>query len=737
MKTLLLLASLAFLARANAQTASTADTLEGLAGSYHNPLDPALQFNIRREKDQDHLILEVPGQGQTDMKGLGHDRFWPTGVNPHAIVAFVRDASGRATRFSWIQNHKNSNGVWICDSAAASRGGRYPLKNDPYKVFRIVEQDGKLTCRLNAGAAFDLQPDAPNKFHLNTGNYTIWFEFAPSGKGYKLLTREGGDLDFFRFDNSASDAVDKGFPFDRTTFDRADTLRGMLTPLRSCYDVTFYGLDIEIDPASQSLKGRAAIRFRAIQSFTTCQVDLFANMTIEKVLYHGSALAYTREHNAVFIVFPTAIPQGREDEITFVYSGAPQLPNIALLKGGFLWLNDKRGNPWIESVCQGSGASLWWPCKDHQSDKPDSMRISITVPTGLMDISNGRLLDSIALPDHRTRWDWYVDYPIVNYDVVVNIGRYMQLSDTLIRGGGDTLRLKYYCLPYNLEKAQRIFSIVKPLLRLYEKDFGPYPFAKDGFTLMESLYPMEHQGAVTFGSTVPIDNGPTDYAELTRVAWHETSHEWWGNSVTCKDNADLWIHEAFATYAEVLAYDAFDGKAAADKYLASQKPKEKRAIIGAYDVNDFRLGYIYDRGCLLLNTFRNSLGSDSLFFSVLRGLQERFRYQSVSTGDIVDYIDAATGKNYTPFFDQYLRHTGPPRLMLEAKPDGDGIELSYKWKTDANNFSMPVKVTTAKNSWSTLTPTNDWQTLHLSHMTAADVKVDTADFFVTVDWKGP
>lgn len=490
--------------------------------------------------------------------------------------------------------------------------------------------------------------------------------------------------------------IDKGFPIDRTTFDRADTLRGMLTPLRTCYDVTFYDLDIAVDPATQSIKGNATIRFKAVQSFTRMQVDLFANMKIEKILYHGAGLPYTREHNAVFIDYPTAIGQGKQDEITFLYSGQPQLPNVSLLKGGFLWANDKTGKPWVESVVQGSGASIWWPCKDHQSDKPDSMKISITVPAGLMDISNGRLLDSVALPGGHTRWDWYVDYPIVNYDVVTNIGRYAQLTDTLIQPGGDILPLHYYCMPYNREKASRIFAIVKPLLRLYEKDFGPYPFPKDGFTLMESLYPMEQQGAVTFGSTVPIDNSPTDYPELTRIARHETSHEWWGNSVTCKGNAHLWIHEAFATYAEVLAYEAFDGKAAAAKYLASQKPGETRTI-----------------------------------FAVLHGLQTRFRYQSVSTEDIVGCINEITKTNYTPFFDQYLRHTALPRLLLTTKPIDDGLELSYKWKTDVDSFAMPVEVYTPTGPI-TLQGTNDWKTIRLPKMAPADIKVDREDFYVTV-----
>ncbi|HXB96372.1 MAG TPA: M1 family metallopeptidase, partial [Puia sp.] len=568
---------LLFATLARAQNKETADTLRGLAGSYRNPIDPSLQFNIKREKDQ--LIFEVPGQGQTPMTGLGNDRFRPKQVNPPAIVAFVRDSTGNVGRFRWIQNHKGSNGEWLCDSASTGLGGRYQLKHDPYKIIRIRERDGRLTSQLNAGMVFDLQPDGPNKYLLKTGDYTIRYEFVPAGKKYRLLTRESGDFEFFRFNDAAAGVVDKGFPPDRS-FDRADTLRGMLTPLRTCYDVSFYDLDIAVDPAARSIQGSATIRFRTLQTFSRMQIDLFANMTIEKILFHGAALAYTREFNAVFIDFPRPVQQGANEAITIVYAGTPQVPDISVLKGGFIWFSDKQGNPWIESVCQGSGASLWWPCKDHLSDKPDSMKISITVPAGLTDISNGRLLDSVALPDHHTRFDWYVDYPIPNYDVVVTIGRYVTIADTLIRDH-DTLKLHYYCIQNNEDKANRIFALVKPMLRLYEKNFGEYPFQKDGFTLMESLYGMEHQGAVSFGPVnSPVNSDHFDFADLSRVAWHESAHEWWGNSITCKDMADMWIHEAFATYAEVLSYENFAGTAAAKKYLKEQIPGNKRPIIG-------------------------------------------------------------------------------------------------------------------------------------------------------------
>ena len=261
---------------------------------------------------------------------------------------------------------------------------------------------------------------------------------------------------------------------------------------------------------------------------------------------------------------------GVEDSITVYYEGKPIIPNIAELKGGFLWYQDHDGNPWIESVCQGSGASLWWPCKDHLSDEPDSMKISVTIPDNLIDISNGRLLDTVSLPGKRKRFDWFVSYPINNYNVAVNIGNYKHFSDIFVREK-DTMQLHFYYLPYNEEPAKKIFGGTKELLSFFERSFGEYPFKRDGFTLMESLYPMEHQGAISIGSiNDPFYSNKIDYDELTRLMWHEAAHEWWGNNITEKDIADIWIHEAFATYSEAMMTEFFEGKDAVQKSMRSQ-----------------------------------------------------------------------------------------------------------------------------------------------------------------------
>jgi aminopeptidase N len=361
------------------------------------------------------------------------------------------------------------------------------------------------------------------------------------------------------------------------------------------------------------------------------------------------------------------------------------------------------------------------------------MRISVTVPKGLTNISNGKLQATTDLPGNLTRFDWYVSYPITNYNVVVNIGDYVHFSDQLINQQ-DTLPLNYYCISYNREKAEQIFRNVKPMLGFYEKIFGKYPFRRDGFTAMESLYPMEHQSAVSIGPiNNPVHSNKVDIAELTRTMWHEVAHEWWGNNITCSDMADLWIHEAFATYTETLNYEAFYNKNKALKHLNGQPPVNKEPVIGVYNVNHFHLGDMYSKGALMLNTLRNVIANDSLFFNMLKGMQEHFRYQSINTEMLVSYINKTTNADYTAFFHQYLNFANIPELQLKfARQVNGGWSLQYRWNAEVKGFAMPVSVTKTKNKWSFIYPTGDWQQLELQHVEPSDFKIDTENFYIKV-----
>jgi aminopeptidase N len=520
---------------------------------------------------------------------------------------------------------------------------------------------------------------------------------------------------------------------------RADTLRGMLTPLRTCYDVRYYHLDIKIDPSNQSIEGSNTILFSVVSSFDTMQVDLFDNMKIESItLDEGKPATFKREYNAVFVQLPVRLDSGSVHTLRIGYSGKPIVAKRPPWEGGFAWEHDKDGNPWVVVTCQGTGASLWWPNKDQQADEPDSMLISVTVPPGLEDVSNGRLRARTVQPDGWTRFDWFVSYPINNYDVTVNIGKYAHFGDYYVNG--DTLTLDYYVMPENLEKARVTFQQVKPMMACYERFFGKYPFMRDGYKLVECPHTgMEHQTAVAYGNRYLGGYRGRTWAEVGLkfdfIIVHESAHEWWGNSVTAKDVADMWIHESFAAYAEALFVEYMYGRDESLKYINGKKPGvlNDRPIIGIYNVNKSGSSDMYDKGQLVLNTLRSVLDNDSLWFATLRGLHETFKYQTVTADDVFQFIIKKTGKDLNYFFDQYFKHTRIPQLVVDTWKKGDVVRARYRWNADVKEFRMPIEAMTAPGKYEFIYPTVDWQTTDLHSMNPEDFKI--ADSLFLVDLK--
>jgi hypothetical protein len=717
--------------------ASGDTTLIAYTGNYGQKDDSAIFQIILRDKQ---LFFGTEHYGKIAMLPQPDGRFKLQGVFPYAFLSFIRDFSGKIVR---IRLDQKGTFTWLKmkDTARVSPAGRpqgplneyagaYRQDIDPFKFIHLSDSNGQLH-----SDELLLSPVGRDQFRWQDSVLSYTYDFTRDRKNQVkkvVVTQEGPQ--FFQKIFPGGNGLVEHFSSRQNGFTRADSLHGMLTPARTCYDVLFYGFDVTIEPETQSVRGNVLIRYRVVHPFDSLQVDLFDNMTIGKILFHGQELSYRREYNAVFIHWPATVAEGGVDEIRIFYSGKPQHPDMDMLAGGFFWVHDREGRPWIESVCQGAGASLWWPCKDHLSDKPDSMSISITAPSDMTEISNGRLLRKTDLPDHQTRYDWYVSYPINTYNVAVTIGYYVHFSDRYV-SGKDTIPINYYCMPYNLEIARKIFKDVPRMLALYEKDFGPYPFARDGYTLMESFYPMEHQSAVEIGYfNQPFNTEKFDSMELKRIMWHETGHEWWGNSVTCKDYADFWIHEAFATYAELLNYEAAGGKDAANANLRSLRPQpeNREPIIGVYNVNHFHMGDMYPKGCQMLQTLRRLIGNDSMWFAALKGIQQRYRYQAVTTEDIVSYFNQALGADYTYLFDQYLRYPHIPVLALAFHTDGGRLSVDYKWVADVTGFHMPVKVTVAKDSLAFIYPTMSWQTMEMAGMVSADFHVDTDDFYVGV-----
>ncbi len=524
----------------------------------------------------------------------------------------------------------------------------------------------------------------------------------------------------------------------KETFTRADSLRGSnLSPLRNCYDLNYYHLDVKVDIANKFISGSNLIRFTATQDFNKLQFDLFANLKLEKVIYKGKELPYTREFNAVFVTFPKTIVKGSKDEFTVYYSGNPTIAKRAPWDGGFVFSQDSLGKPWVVTACEGVGASIWWPNKDQLADEVDSMLISISVPKGLKDVSNGRLRKVTELPDGYTRFDWFVANPINNYDVAANIGDYSHISDSY-DGEKGKLTLDYWVLPEHVAKATKQFGEnVKPMLKAFEHWFGPYPWYEDGYKLVETPHlGMEHQSAVAYGNK--YQNGYLG-RDLSGTGWgmkwdfivvHESGHEWFGNNITDKDIADMWIHEGFTNYSESLFTEMYYGKQAGQEYVHGTRRaiQNDEPIIGHYNVNKEGSGDMYYKGGNMLNAIRTVINDDEKWRQILRGLNKNFYHQTVTTEDVVNYVNQQAGMNLTTIFDQYLRYKNIPTLEFRF----ENGRTYCRWVADVNGFTMPVKVRAKGGEYQFISPSTRFAPITLPGITRDNLEVDTFDYYIGV-----
>ncbi|MCY7353175.1 MAG: M1 family metallopeptidase [Cytophagaceae bacterium] len=513
-------------------------------------------------------------------------------------------------------------------------------------------------------------------------------------------------------------------------FNRQDSLRGILSALRSCYDVTHYDLRIQVDPATRQIEGSNVITYRATANFRRMQVDLFANLDVSSITQNGRPVRYVREGNALFLTLNETQQEGQTGAVRIAYRGRPTVAKNPPWDGGFSWKKDKNGKDWVTVSCEGIGASLWWPCKDHLSDEPDSMRIRVAAPAKLMAVANGNLYGTQRLKNGFTESDWRVSYSINNYNVTLNIGDYVTLHDVYTAADGDTMALDYYVFRYNESIARPHFAQVKPMLRCYETHFGKYPFWRDGYALVETPYwGMEHQGAIAYGNF--FKNNPFGF---DFIIIHESGHEYFGNSLSCADHAEMWIHEAFTTYMETMYLECWKNYATSLTYLTTQRLRIKNEypMLGPMGVNYSHPDTdIYFKGAWMLHTLRHVLANDTLWFATLKGLATDFRHKTVTTPQIIDYFNQKTGQNLTPFFNQYLCYATIPVLEYRTSEVENGLKVRYRWRTQEPAFVMPVEVTLDNGkTFQRLKATSDWQTTQLPRTNGQQLRVATERFYV-------
>ena len=507
-------------------------------------------------------------------------------------------------------------------------------------------------------------------------------------------------------------------------FTLADTLRGALSPIRTCFDVTYYNLQLDVDVKNRSINGVNHIHFNTTTEFDSLQIDLFDNMVVDSIVFQGERLAYSRSFHAVFVSFPNKQKEGGRGILSVHYHGTPIAAKNAPWDGGFVWKEDEDKAPFVGVACEGTGASLWWPNKDHLSDEPDSMRISCSVPNGLMCVSNGELESQVSA-NGKTAWNWKVSYPINNYNVTLNIADYAHFSDTYTNASGQELKLDYYVLKANLEKAKEQFKQVQGMLTCFEEAFGPYPFYKDGYALVETPYlGMEHQGAIAYGNKyMPGYLGRyPEGMDFDYIIIHETGHEWWGNSVSMKDAADMWIHESFCTYSEAVFVECKYGYESMLQYLLYQRNfiNNRSPIIGKFGLNHAgNSGDMYYKGSWMIHTFRNVLNNDSLFRSILKGIADEFKHRTVDGEEIINYMNTRAKYDYTPFFNQYLNYSDVP--VLEYRIGKKAVE--FRWKAEANGFRMPVVFELPDQGEKRVLVTNqEWTSVPMSKKDAKELK---------------
>lgn len=523
----------------------------------------------------------------------------------------------------------------------------------------------------------------------------------------------------------------QGLLQERTKFTHQDTLRGTITPEREWWDLTYYHLDIHVNPDEKYISGKTSVYYKVLTDSKELQIDLQEPLKITSAIQNGKELKIRHDGNAHFITLQENQKIGNVYSVDVFYEGNPKEAVRAPWDGGFSWKKDDNGNHFVATSCQGLGASVWWPNKDHMYDEVDSMLISVTNPKGLTNISNGRLRSKVENNDHTVTSHWFVNNPINNYGVNVNIADYVHFSE-VYKGEKGPLDMDYFVLSYNLEKAKEHFTDAPKMLEAFEHWFGPYPFYEDGFKLVEVPYlGMEHQSSVTYGNQYKKGYLGRD---LSGTGWglkfdfliiHESGHEWFANNITYIDIADMWIHEGFTNYSENLFLDYFHGKEASSDYVIGTREgiKNDRPIIGYYNVNKEGSADMYPKGGNMLHTIRQLIEDDDKWRQILRGLNKTFYHQTVTTKQIEDYISQQSGIDLTEFFNQYLRDTRIPTFEYSIENN----ELKYRWTNIVDNFDMPIQVTlNEKEQW--IFPEATWKTMPIS---SDKFEVDR-DFYVEI-----
>ncbi len=494
-------------------------------------------------------------------------------------------------------------------------------------------------------------------------------------------------------------------------FTQKDSLRGSLNPNRSCFDVTHYGINVSFNYDKKTIAGFVDISAKASQDFNALQLDLQRNMQVNSVVLNNQNLKFTRKDDYFIVEMPKQQAKNSNFVLRVNYEGKPVEAKRPPWEGGFVWKKDKQKNPWLGVACEQLGASCWFPLKDHLSDEPDSMSMNLTIPKGLVAVSNGQFLGSETDSKNNTEtFKWKTTYPINHYDITFYVGNFKHF-EVPYQHNESSFTMSYYVLPENLDKAKSHFKQATDIIKVYENLFGDYPWQRDGYRLVESPYAgMEHQSGIAYGNG--YKNGGAASQNVDYIILHETAHEWWGNAVSVGDFADVWIHEGLATYTESLYIEKTEGFDAYLRYLFFYgiSVQNKKPMVGPRGVNywDYKDGDPYVKGAMMMMSLRTTLDNDPQFFDILKTFQTRFRGKIATSNDFIALVNEKTGSDYNWFFKQFLYNRKPAHLVVKTVKTSKVIKLAYHWEDTESDFKMPVYLRDGKRL-QRLTPTTTEQ----------------------------
>ncbi len=522
----------------------------------------------------------------------------------------------------------------------------------------------------------------------------------------------------------------------------SDSLRGQYGAGRDWWDVTNYDVHVKFSISDSFISGYNDITFKVLKNGKYLQLDLQDPLILDSIVFYSKTFpsrkisdkSIIKDGNAYFVssnLFTNLSVNTSNIHLLAYYHGKPIIANRPPWDGGLILKKDKNNNPWVSIACQGLGASVWYPCKDHQSDEPDSASLWVTSPDTLITVANGRLIEVKNNNDGTATSHWSVNSPINNYTLIPSIGKYVHFSE-IYKGEKGDLDMDYWVLDYNLEKAKKHFTDAPRMMKAFEYWFGPYPFYKDGYKLVESSHlGMEHQSAVAYGNGFKYGYLGRD---LSGTGWglkwdfiiiHESGHEWFGNNITTKDIADMWVHEGFTNYSETLFTEFYYGKEAATAYIVGIRKNilNDKPIIGPYKVNKEGSGDMYPKAANMIHTIRQIINDDLLFRKILRGLNATFYHQTVTSFQIENYISGQSKINFKKVFDQYLRTIKIPVLEYRIKEN----RLYYRFANCIKDFVMPIKTVGLTTQW--IKPSENWQVANLTSNTNSIFSVDS-NFYI-------